>query len=395
MTARASAQRHVPAAERAERGRAARKAAPRRAHADWEPSATRPDPVALLEEQAATRIPELVPIRHGRMLVSPFAFFRGAAAIMAADLSGTPDSGFETQLCGDAHLSNFGIFGTPERKFVFDMNDFDETHPGPWEWDLKRLAASFAVAARECGWPRRERRKILGATVGEYRKAMLTLAASPSMSVWYHHLEVDRLLAELRRKFTTKELAPIDAEIAKARTKDSMRALSKLTAVVNGERRIVSDPPLIVSHRELVEGGATGTRSTDEIRAMVERYRASLTRERRDLIDQYRLVHIAHKVVGVGSVGTRAWIALLVGRDDSDPLVLQVKEAQPSVLEPFIGASELPNHGERIVQGSAACRRQATRSSAGRTSRAVWTAFRATTTSGNSGTGRGARRSRG
>src|SRR5690349_4618234 len=210
---------YVSPAERAERGRAARRTTPRRAHAEWEPSAGRPDPITILEEQATTRIPELVPIRHGRMLVSPFAFFRGAAAIMAADLDGTPDSGLLTQLCGDAHLSNFGIFGTPERKFVFDINDFDETHPGPWEWDVKRLAASVAVAARECGWPGKVRRRILGATIGEYRKAMQTLAESPSMSVWYHHLEVDRLLAELRRKFTSKQLASIDAEIAKARTK--------------------------------------------------------------------------------------------------------------------------------------------------------------------------------
>jgi uncharacterized protein (DUF2252 family) len=343
-------QEHVSAAERAERGRAARKSAPRRAHGDWEPSATRPDPVTILEEQAATRIPELVPIRHGRMLVSPFAFFRGAAAIMAADLSGTPDSGFETQLCGDAHLSNFGIFGTPERKFVFDINDFDETHPGPWEWDVKRLAASFEVAARECEWPRKVRRKILAATVGEYRKAMQILAGSPSVSVWYHHLEVDRLLVELRRKFTTKQLASIDAEIAKARTKDSMRAVSKLTAIVDGERRIVSDPPLIVSIEELVEG-KDWHEIDNEIRAMVERYRASLTRERRDLIDQYRLVHIARKVVGVGSVGTRAWIALMLGRDDSDPLVLQIKEAQHSVLEPYFEDSEHPTNGERVVQG--------------------------------------------
>ena len=345
-----SIQEYASATERAERGRAARKAAPRRAHADWQSSATRPDPIAILEEQAATRIPELVPIRHGRMLVSPFAFFRGAAAIMAADLSGTPDSGFQTQLCGDAHLSNFGIFGTTERKFVFDINDFDETHPGPWEWDVKRLAASFAVGARECGWPRKVRRRILGATVGEYRKAMLTLAEAPSLSVWYHHLEVDRLLAELRRKFTAKQLAPIDAEVAKARTKDSMRAFSKLTAIVDGERRIIHDPPLIVSIEELV-AGEDWHEIDDEIRAMVQRYRRSLTRERRDLIDQYRLVHIARKVVGVGSVGTRAWIALFLGRDDSDPLVLQIKEAQHSVLEPYLEDSEHPTNGERVVQG--------------------------------------------
>ena len=308
------------------------------------------DPIAILEAQAATRLPDLVPIRHGRMLVSPFTFYRGAAAIMAEDLSRTPDSGLVTQLCGDAHLSNFGIFGTPERKFVFDINDFDETHPGPWEWDVKRLAASFAVAARECGWPRRSRQQILAATLLEYRRAMRELAASPNLSVWYEHLEVDELMSWLRRKFNAKRLERIHADIAKARTRDSMRAFSKLTAVVGGERRIVHDPPLIVSLEELLQGDEwRGVE--EEIRAMVRRYRRSLTPDRRDLLDQYRLVHVARKVVGVGSVGTRAWIALFLGRDDSDPLMLQVKEAQHSVLEPYLEDSEHPTNGERVVAG--------------------------------------------
>jgi len=345
-----AAGKYVSPGERAERGRAARKATPRRAHGEWEPAPDRADPVAILEEQALTRLSDLVPIRYARMLVSPFAFFRGAAAIMAADLAPTPDSGLVTQLCGDAHLSNFGIFGTPERKFVFDINDFDETHPGPWEWDVKRLVASFEVAARECGWSRKARRQILAATVREYRRAMRELASSPSLRVWYDHLEVDELVAWLRRKFSAKQLVQVDADVAKARTKDSMRALSKLTSVVGGERRIVHDPPLVVSIEELLTGEEWHG-VEDEIRAMVRRYRRSLTPDRRDLIDQYRLVHLARKVVGVGSVGTRAWIALFLGRDDSDPLMLQVKEAQHSVLEPYLEDSEHPTNGERVVQG--------------------------------------------
>jgi uncharacterized protein (DUF2252 family) len=341
---------YVPPSVRAANGRDARKTAPRRVHAEWEPSPDRADPIALLEQQAATRLPELVPIRYGRMLVSPFTFYRGAAAIMAEDLSRTPDSGLVTQLCGDAHLSNFGIFGTPERKFVFDINDFDETHPGPWEWDVKRLAASFEVAARECGWPRRARRQILAATLREYRRAMRELAASPNLNVWYEHLEVDELMAWLRRKFKAKQLERVDADIAKARTRDSMRAFSKLTTVVDGERRIVHDPPLIVSLEQLLEG-EQWRGIEDEIRAMVRRYRRSLTPDRRDLLDSYRLVHAARKVVGVGSVGTRAWIALFLGRDESDPLMLQVKEAQHSVLEPYLEDSEHPTNGERVVSG--------------------------------------------
>jgi len=284
------------------------------------------------------------------MLVSPFAFFRGAAAIMAADLASTPDSGLKTQLCGDAHLSNFGIFGTHERRFVFDINDFDETHPGPWEWDVKRLAASFAVAGRECGFSRKRRAAIVASTVRGYRETMRTLAASPGLDVWYSHLEVDKLLARIRRKFTAKRLAQVEKDVAKARTKDSMRAFSKLTGIVDGERRIVSDPPLIVSIDELLE--EEGVRGIDDqIRTMVHKYRRTLTPERRDLLDQYRLVHIARKVVGVGSVGTRAWVVLFIGRDESDPLMLQVKQAEASVLEPYLGASAYKNSGQRVVVG--------------------------------------------
>jgi uncharacterized protein (DUF2252 family) len=225
---------YLAPSERAARGKAARKAAPRRSHAEWEPSPARPHPVAVLEQQAEARVPELVPIRYGRMLVSPFTFFRGGAAIMASDLAGTPESGFHAQLCGDAHLSNFGVFGSPERKFLFDINDFDETHPGPWEWDVKRLAASVAVAARECGFSRSEREEMVVATVREYRTTIRALADAPSLRVWHSQLEVRKLMARMRREFTAKRLAQVDADLAKARTKDSMRALSKLTGVVEG-----------------------------------------------------------------------------------------------------------------------------------------------------------------
>ncbi|HXY84348.1 MAG TPA: DUF2252 domain-containing protein [Gaiellaceae bacterium] len=346
----AATQAHLTPSERAARGQAARKLAPRSSHGDWEPSPTRPDPIALLEEQAKTRVPALVPIRYGRMLVSPFAFFRGTASIMAADLASTPGSGYRAQLCGDAHLSNFGIFGTPERRFVFDINDFDETHPGPWEWDVKRLAASFAVAGRDCGFSRKQRARIVASTVRSYRETMRELAVSPSLMIWYSHLEIDPLLARLRRKLSTKRLARVEKDVAKARTKDSMRAFSKLTGVVDGERKIVSDPPLIVSIEELLD--EAGVQLLDgDIRTMVNKYRRTLTHDRRDLLDQYRLVHIARKVVGVGSVGTRAWIVLFLGRDEDDPLMLQVKQAEASVLEPYLGASEYKNSGQRVVVG--------------------------------------------
>ena len=345
-----AAARYLAPRERVALGREARSRSPRSGHGDWEPSSSRPDPLDLLQEQASTRVPELVPIRYGRMLVSPFAFFRGAAAILAADLAGTPDSGLRAQLCGDAHLSNFGIFGTPERKFVFDINDFDETLPGPWEWDVKRLAASLAVAARESGFTPKQRAKIVASATRSYRTTMAEFAAKSNLQVWYSRLEVESVMRRLHRQFGARRLAYVEADIAKARTKDHMRAASKLTRVVGGERRFVSDPPLIVSIDELVAGD--GLREIDnEIRGMVQKYRATLTRDRRDLLDQYRLVHIARKVVGVGSVGTRAWIALLVGKDDSDPLVLQVKEAQRSVLEQYLGNSEFANNGERVVDG--------------------------------------------
>ena len=315
----------------------------------WEASSVRPDPVGLLEQQAETRVPELVPIRHGRMLVSPFTFFRGAALLMAADLASTPRSGIPVQLCGDAHLSNFGVFGTPERKLVFDINDFDETLPGPWEWDVKRLAASFVVAGRDRGLSAEQRRTVALACLSTYRTAMREFAAMSNLEVWYAHLNVEQTLEEFRGELTEKQVAKTEATIAKARTKDSMRAFDKLTHIVDGERRIISDPPLIVPFEELF--GIDWQEAETELRALMRDYRSTLSTERRWLLEQYNLAHFARKVVGVGSVGTRAWIGLFLGRDDVDPLFLQVKEAQPSVLEPFLGRSEYSNSGQRVVAG--------------------------------------------
>ncbi len=245
---------HLSPTERAARGKAARTEVPRASHAEWEPSSARPDPIGLLEQQAETRVPELVPIRHGRMLVSPFTFYRGAALIMASDLASTPRSGVRVQLCGDAHLSNFGIFGTPERNMMFDINDFDETHPGPWEWDVKRLAASLVVAGRDRDYSTKQRSEIVLAAVEEYRTAMRDFAARTNLEVWYAHLDIERTLAQLRGELGAEQVARTEATIAKARTKDSLRAFDKLTHVVDGQRRIISDPPLIVPIEELMQG---------------------------------------------------------------------------------------------------------------------------------------------
>ena len=333
---------HLSAAERAARGKAARSEVPRASHAEWEPSSARPDPIGLLEQQAETRVPELVPIRYGRMLVSPFTFYRGAALIMASDLAATPRSGVRVQLCGDAHLSNFGIFGTPERNMMFDGNDFDETHPGPWEWDVKRLAASLVVAGRDRGFSAKQRGAAVLAAVAAYRTAMREFAAKTNLEVWYAHLDVEKTVAEYASEFSSSQVAKASATIAKARTKDSLQAFSKLTHLVDGEPRIISDPPLIVPVEELYEGRDWHDLE-HELRLLFREYRRTLTTDRRRLLEQYDLAHIARKVVGVGSVGTRAWIALFLGRDDGDPLFLQVKEAQASVLEAFLGRSEFNN----------------------------------------------------
>ena len=295
-------------------------------------------------------MPALVPIRYGRMLASPFSFFRGGAAIMASDLASTPHSGLEAQLCGDAHLSNFGVFAAPERRIVFDLNDFDETLPGPFEWDVKRLAASFAVAGRERGFSDAERRRTTLAALREYREAMRRFASMRDLEVWYARFDVEAIFERWRSRVTKKQVKAFERAVAKARHKDSMRALSKLCQRVNGVQRIISSPPLIVPIEEFT--GAEDQREIDRaLQRLVTKYRETLDPDRRVLAARYRYAHAAHKVVGVGSVGAQAWILLLLGRDSDDPLVLQAKEAQRSVLEPFAGRSRYAHQGRRVVEG--------------------------------------------
>ena len=347
---RGAAVPHLSVAERVARGKAARNEVPRSGHASFEPLSTRADPVELLERQAKTRVPELVPIRYGRMLVSPFTFYRGAALIMASDLAATPRSGLTVQCCGDAHLSNFGVFASPERRLVFDVNDFDETLPGPWEWDVKRLAASMLIAARDNGFRGDEQERIVLDTVGAYRTAMASFAGMKNLDVWYSHLDIDKALAEFGSQFKPKTVKRTEKTLAKARTKDSMTAFSKLTHVVDGQARIVDQSPLIVPIDQLVAGEDRDA-MFDELRQLLRGYRETLEFDRRVLVEEFNLTDFARKVVGVGSVGTRAWIALLLGRDGQDPLFLQMKEAEASVLEEFLGASEFSNHGQRVVVG--------------------------------------------
>ncbi|HEX3735658.1 MAG TPA: DUF2252 domain-containing protein [Solirubrobacterales bacterium] len=338
----------MDAPERAAAGKAARSEAPRSAHAAWEPAADR-DPVAILERQALTRVPELVPIRYGRMALSPFAFFRGAAAVMAADLATAPDSGLRVQACGDAHLSNFGAFAAPDRRLVFDLNDFDESLPGPWEWDLKRLAASFAIAGRENGLKGKERGAAVLSAARTYREAMRGFASLGNLEVWYARLDVEAVLAEIEAE-DPASVKRVRKGVAKAHTKDSLRALEKLTHVVDGELRIRSEPPLIVPAEELMPAAETRDLRETFIH-LLDAYRATLPADRQHLLDGYSFRHIARKVVGVGSVGTRAWVVLLTGADDGDPLFLQAKEAEASVLEPYAGKSRFKNYGRRVVEG--------------------------------------------
>jgi len=326
-------------------GKAARAACPRSSHAELDDSSR--DPLRILARQDESRVPELVPIRYGRMLASPFAFFRGAAAVMAADLARTSTAGFTVQLCGDAHLSNFGVFSAPDRRLVFDCNDFDETCPGPFEWDVKRLAASLAVAGRERGFGKRERRGAILATVAAYRKSMRRFAAMRNLDVWYSRLDVEPAVEALRSQVGERRLRRLERNLARARARDSLRALGKLSHEKDGEVRIVSDPPLITPLEELTDAAD----AEQQLQAVLAAYRESLSPDRRHLVASYRYVHAARKVVGVGSVGTRAWIVLLLGRDSSDPLFLQAKEAQASVLEPYAGTSPYADHGRRVVEG--------------------------------------------
>jgi uncharacterized protein (DUF2252 family) len=341
---------HLSVAERVARGKAARAEVPRNSHAAYTPSPVRADPLDVLERQATTRVPELVPIRYGRMLVSPFTFYRGAAMIMAGDLAATPRSGITVQCCGDAHLSNFGVFASPERRLVFDLNDFDETLPGPWEWDVKRLAASMLIAALNNDFPVKDQERIVLDTVKAYREAMATFAGMHNLDVWYAHVDIDATLAELGSQLKPKMAKRTEKALAKARTRDSMSAFSKLTEEVDGQVRFVDQSPLIVPIDQLASG-VERDKIYEGLHQLLTRYRETLEFDRRTLLEQFRLVDQARKVVGVGSVGTRAWIALMLGRDDQDPLILQLKEAEASVLEGFLGASEFSNHGQRVVTG--------------------------------------------
>jgi uncharacterized protein (DUF2252 family) len=338
-------------AERAARGKAARTAVPRDSHAEFDPPSDRPDPIALLEEQAKTRVPELVPVRWGRMMVSPFTYYRGAALPMASDLATTPISGLAVQACGDAHLSNFGIFGSAERRLLFDVNDFDETLPGPWEWDIKRLAASLEVAGRDNGIPPKQRREIILAGVSRYRQAMREFASMTNLDVWYAHADVTELRAQLDVQLRARQRKLLDEGLAKARTRDSIQTLGKLTRVVDGRPRIISDPPLLVPIDELVPSETARADLEGELTSLIAKYQRTLETDRRYLFQQFEFCDMARKVVGVGSVGTRCWIVLMLGRDETDPLFLQIKEAEASVLSRFVGASKYANQGQRVVAG--------------------------------------------
>ena len=374
---------HPSLDERQAEGRQASDRTPPASHSGWHPAADRPDPVALIEEQDLTREQDLVPVRHGRMAVSPFTFYRGGAKIMAADLKDTPVAGLGAQLCGDAHLSNFGLFASPERRLLFDLNDFDETLPGPFEYDVKRMAASFTIAARNNGYSKADARAVTQASVTAYREAMATFAQMPTMDIWYSHLDEDELMGTLRSavaesKKVVKEVKEVkgakkgkrekrDEEeeklakraektagkiTAKAHTRDSLQALSKLCVQVDGEYRIVSQPPVIVPARDLT---ATYGLSPDDVLPVIHdqfrAYRATLQADRRHLLERFEIVDAARKVVGVGSVGTRAFIVLLQGRDAQDPLFLQIKEATASVLEAYLPKSRFRQHGQRVVEG--------------------------------------------
>ncbi|MFI0354953.1 DUF2252 domain-containing protein [Actinomadura sp. 9N407] len=336
--------------ERAETGRRARARVSRSSHAEYEPAEKRPDPVEVIERQSAARVPELVPIRYARMLESPFRFYRGAAAIMAADLGAAPHTGLTAQLCGDAHLLNFRLLASAERHLMFDINDFDETLPGPWEWDVKRLTASLAIAGRANGFPDEERGRIVRECVRGYRERMHQLAGMRTLDVWYAQDDADKLQAIWSERLGGAARRRTAAATTRARTRTSMQAFEKLTHLDGGVRRIAPDPPLITPLRDLLpEEEEADLRSG--LGELIEEYGRTLPPERRQLLRRYRQVDMARKVVGVGSVGTRCWIILLLGRDDDDPLLLQAKEAGESVLAPFAGASEFENQGQRVVSG--------------------------------------------
>ncbi|MEU9131600.1 DUF2252 domain-containing protein [Kitasatospora sp. NPDC048540] len=336
--------------ERADDGRAARARSPRSGHGDYDPGRQRTDPIAIIEKQSAVRVQELVPIRYGRMSESPFRFYRGAAAIMASDLADTPASGIRAQLCGDAHLLNFRLLASPERRLVFDINDFDETLPGPWEWDVKRLATSMVIAARENGFSEAERAAIVRTTVRSYRQRMRRFAGMGNLPVWYTQADAETLEAVASGRLHRRGRKELSKALAKARTRDTMQAFERLTEVVGGKRRIAPQPPVVTRltdllprvERQVLEG---------MLRNLIGRYGSTLQSDRQHLLGEYTLVDMARKVVGVGSVGTRCWIVLLLGRDGEDPLFLQAKEADESVLAAHAGASRYATQGERVVAG--------------------------------------------
>ncbi|MDT0456627.1 DUF2252 domain-containing protein [Streptomyces sp. DSM 41527] len=336
--------------ERAEQGRALRSEVPRSWHAEFSPSASRADPVDIIERQSALRVPELVPLRYGRMLESPFRFYRGAAAIMAADLATTPSTGLRTQLCGDAHLLNFRLLASPERHLMFDLNDFDETLPGPWEWDVKRLAASLAIAGRGNGFPEKVRTGIVRAAGASYREQMRRYAEMRTLEVWYAHADMAEVEAEEAHELSGRGRAGLARTIAQARTHDTVQAYRKLTRRSGGQVRIAADPPLIVPLDDLLPD-VERDQLTDQIHGLVQGYGGTLRSDHRRLLEQYRVVDVARKVVGVGSVGTRCWIVLLLGKDTDDPLLLQAKEADDSVLAAYAGPSLYSHQGERVAAG--------------------------------------------
>ncbi|MCD9624042.1 DUF2252 domain-containing protein [Rhabdothermincola salaria] len=336
-------------AERRELGRRARQVVPRSALGEWAPAAER-DPLSLLAEQELTRVPELVPIRHQRMAVSPFTFFRGAAKVFAADLAGAPRTDLKVQLCGDAHLTNFGGFASPERRLVFDLNDFDETLPGPFEWDLKRLAASFEVAARGNGLDEADRPALQRTLATTYASAMQQFSSMSHLDIWYAHLSLDQFGEYWDTSLSDAMRSRVERTVHKAQGKDRLKALRKLTTVRDGEPRFLSDPPLLEPVTEL-PSHPEHDKVVEIVATAFQNYRRTLQADRRVLLERYRFVDLARKVVGVGSVGTRCWVALLMGKDDDDPLFLQVKEAEASVLEPHLRPSGFAQHGQRVVEG--------------------------------------------
>ncbi|MEF9905359.1 DUF2252 domain-containing protein [Streptomyces sp. P9-A2] len=342
--------RHLTPQERVARGRAARSDAPRSSHAEFRPSPKRPDPVEIIEKQSAKRVPELVPIRYARMSEAPFRFYRGAAAIMASDLAETPVSGIRVQCCGDAHMLNFRLLASPERRLMFDINDFDETLPGPWEWDVKRLSASLVIAGRANGFSSKERASVVRAAVGSYRERMRNFAKMSNLDVWYTSYDTDELLEQWGPVVGAGQRARWERAAERARAHDTLQVFDKLTHILDGKRLVSPDPPLLVRLHDLLPTAERGTMEK-ELNRLLERYGQTLQTDRRFLLESYRVADMARKVVGVGSVGTRCWIILLLGKDDEDPLFLQAKEADESVLAPYVGGSTFRTQGERVVAG--------------------------------------------